>query len=111
MGYDDAPLAKAAEGTVIKTDEVRTDTPNGCGRGAGVMTSPPAFGLSAETGQFGHAPRWQRSRLSRRLPHGRRRAHAIGAWLRRPSDGAGERGPRLERSLNIILWNAADRVS
>jgi transposase, IS5 family len=105
-GLNDALLAKAAENRVIKTDKVRGDTtvveadvvyPTDSGllaKGVAKLAR-----LSAQIKAAGLATRTTTRNRTRSV---RRRAHAIGAWLRRRSDDAKEEAKAITGEMATI---------
>ena len=105
-GLNDGLLAKAAEAKVIKTDRVRADTTvveadvvyptdsgllaKGVARLARVAAQLKAAGLATRTS------------ARDRTRSVRRRAHAIGAWLRRRSDDAKEEAEAITGEMATI---------
>jgi len=102
-GLNEALLAKAHEGRVIKLDKVRADTTvvaadvcyptdsgllaKGVAKLARLTAKIKAAGLATRT----HSPNRTRSM--------RRRAHSIGAWLRRRSDDAKAEAKAITRVI------------
>ena len=105
-GLNDALLAKAAENKVIKTDKVRADTtvieadvvyPTDSGllaKGVAKLAR-----LSAQIKAAGLATRTTTRDRTRSVS---RRAHAIGAWLRRRSDDAKEEAKAITGEMATI---------
>ena len=105
-GLNDALLDKAAENRVIKTDKVRADTtvveadvcyPTDSGllaKGVAKMAR-----LAAQLKAAGLATRTTARDRTRSV---RRRAHAIGAWLRRRSDDAKEEAKAITGEMATI---------
>src|SRR5215210_7466212 len=105
-GLNDALLDKAAENKVIKTDKVRADTtvveadvvyPTDSGllaKGVAKMAR-----LAAQLKAAGLATRTTARDRTRSM---RRRAHAIGAWLRRRSDDAKEEAKAITGEMATI---------
>ena len=112
-GLNGALLDKAAENKVIKTDKVR----GGHDRGRGRRLLPHGLGavgqgvaklarLSAQLKAAGLATRTSARDRTRSV---RRRAHAIGAWLRRRSDDAKEEAKAITGELaTIAVFAIAD---
>ena len=105
-GLNDALLAKAGEAKVIKTDKVRADTtvveadvcyPTDSGLLAKGVTKLAR--LSAQLKAAGLATRTTARDRTRSV---RRRAHAIGAWLRRRSDDAKEEAKAITGEMATI---------
>jgi len=112
-GLNDALLAKAGEAKVIKTDKVRADTtvveadvcyPTDSGllaKGVAKLAR-----LSAQLKAAGLATRTSARDRTRSV---RRRAHAIGAWLRRRSDDAKEEAKAITGEMaTIAVFAVAD---
>src|SRR5438270_2958682 len=112
-GLNDALLAKAGEAKVIKTDKVRADTtvveadvcyPTDSGllaKGVAKLAR-----LSAQLKAAGLATRTSARDRTRSV---RRRAHAIGAWLRRRSDDAKEEAKAITGEMaSIAVFAIAD---
>ena len=106
-GLNDALLAKAAENKVIKTDKVRADTtvveadvvyPTRLGT-ASKGVAKPASALRSRP------PAWLPAPPPATARSVRRRAHSIGAWLRRRSDDAKEEAKAITGEMaTIALW-------
>lgn len=93
-GLNEVLLAKAAEEKLIKTDKVRADTTVveanvAYPTDSGLMAKGVAR-LSVLVGRVKHAGLATRTTFRDRTRSMRRRAHAIGAWLRRRNDDAKE---------------------
>jgi IS5 family transposase len=109
-GLNEALLAKAAEAKVIKTDKVRADTtvveadvvyPTDSGllaKGVAKLAR-----LSAQIKAAGLATRTSTRNRTRSM---RRRAHAIGAWLRRRSDDAKDEARAITAEMATIAVKA-----
>ena len=109
-GLNEALLAKAAEAKVIKTDKVRADTtvveadvvyPTDSGllaKGVAKLAR-----LSAQIKAAGLATRTSARDRTRSM---RRRAHAIGAWLRRRRDDAKEEAKAITGEMATIATAA-----
>jgi IS5 family transposase len=105
-GLNEALLAKAAEAKVIKTEKMRADTtvveadvvhPTDSGllaKGVAKLAR-----LSAQIKAAGLATRTTARNRTRSV---RRRAHAIGAWLRRRSDDAKEEAKAITGEMATI---------
>jgi IS5 family transposase len=109
-GLNEALLAKAAEGRVIKLDRVRADTtaveanvayPTDSGllaRGVAKLAR-----LTAKIKAAGLATRTTARDRTRSV---RRRAHAIGAWLRRRGDEARDEAKAITGEIAVIADKA-----
>ena len=109
-GLNEALLAKAAEAKVIKTDKVRADTtvveadvvyPTDSG-----LLAKGVAKLARLAAQLKAAGLATRTRARDRTRSVRRRAHAIGAWLRRRSDDAKEEAKAITGEMATIAVEA-----
>ena len=105
-GLNEALLAKAAEAKVIKTDKVRADTtvveadvvyPTDSG-----LLAKGVAKLARLAAQIKAAGLATRTTARDRTRSVRRRAHAIGAWLRRRSDDAKEEAKAITGEMATI---------
>ena len=109
-GLNEALLAKAAEAKVIKTDKVRADTtvveadvvyPTDSG-----LLAKGVAKLARLAAQLKAAGLATRTTARDRTRSVRRRAHAIGAWLRRRSDDAKEEAKVITGEMATIATSA-----
>jgi IS5 family transposase len=105
-GLNDALLDKAAENKVIKTDKVRADTTvveaDVCYPTDSGLLAKGVAKLARLTAQLKAAGLATRTTARDRTRSVRRRAHAIGAWLRRRSDDAKEEAKAITGEMATI---------
>ena len=105
-GLNEALLAKAAENKVIKTDRVRADTTvveaDVCYPTDSGLLAKGVAKLARLAAQLKAAGLATRTSARDRTRSVRRRAHAIGAWLRRRSDDAKEEAKAITGEMAII---------
>jgi IS5 family transposase len=109
-GLNDALLAKAAENKVIKTDKVRADTTvveaDVCYPTDSGLLAKGVAKLARLSTQLKAAGLATRTTARDRTRSVRRRAHAIGAWLRRRSDDAKEEAKAITGEMATIAAKA-----
>ena len=109
-GLNEALLAKAAEGKVIKTDKVRADTTvveaDVCYPTDSGLLAKGVAKLARLNAQIKAAGLATRTTARDRTRSVRRRAHAIGAWLRRRSDDAKEEAKSITEEMTTIAVRA-----
>ena len=105
-GLNDALLAKAAENKVIKTDKVRADTTvveaDLCYPTDSGLLAKGVAKLARLNAQLKAAGLASRTTARDRTRSVRRRAHAIGAWLRRRTDDAKEEAKAITGEMATI---------
>jgi IS5 family transposase len=114
-GLNEALLAKAAESKLIKTDKVRTDTtvvpanvayPTDSG-----LLAKGVARLSVLVGRVKDAGLAARTTFRDRTRSMRRRAHGIGAWLRRRNEDAREEVYALTAEMAAIATATVAEVA
>jgi len=105
-GLNDALLAKAGEAKVIRTDKVRADTTvveaDVCYPTDSGLLAKGVAKLARLNAQLKAAGLATRTTARDRTRSVRRRAHAIGAWLRRRSDDAKEEAKAITGEMATI---------
>jgi IS5 family transposase len=109
-GLNEALLAKAAENKVIRLDKVRADTTvveaDVCYPTDSGLLAKGVAKLARLTAQIKAAGLATRTTFRDRTRSVRRRAHAIGAWLRRRSDDAKEEAKAITGEMAAIAERA-----
>jgi len=109
-GLNEALLAKAAEEHVVKLDRVRADTTvveaNVCYPTDSGLLAKGVAKLARLTERIKEAGLATRTKTRDRTRSVRRRAHAIGAWLRRRNDDAKQEAKAITGEMATIATGA-----